>query len=422
MKLLVQQAFITHPTSQLNGLQKDILIIDGVVAAIEDSITAEADYKIITAAEAFISSGFLDIFTDVGEPGYEYRETIETAAAAALHGGFTTIFSLPNVQPITQTKAQVNFAIEKGEVAGIKLYPLGAISKDIEGKSLADMYDMKQSGAIAFTDGKQPIQSTALMLKALQYVKAFNGILLQMPIDKQIGSFGLMNEGVVSTQLGLPGIPALAETLLLKREIDLLEYTNSNLHIVGISTAESVTLLQQAKAKGLNITCSVLPYHLLLTDEAITNYDSNYKLPIPLRTETDRLALIAGVEDGTIDSITSMHLPLNWDEKNCEFEYAKAGMIGLQTTFQLVVKALPNINAGKIASLLSYNNREIFSLTGNPFVIGEKADFTIFSTLTDSIFSVENNKSKSSNSAYINTLLPGKIVATIFGEKFIENN
>jgi dihydroorotase len=423
MKLLVQQALIIHPNSPFHNTRKDILIENGIVAAIENTIENLTDITTIDASNSFISSGFVDVFTDVAEPGFEYRETIETAANAALAGGFTTLFSLPNVSPVTQTKAQVAFAIEKGQKAGIQLYPLGAASKDIEGKSLADMYDMKNNGAIAFTDGKYPIQSSALLLKALQYVKAFNGIIIQLPIDTQIGKFGLMNEGIVSTQLGLPGIPALAETLLLKRDIDLLEYTNSKLHIVGISTAESVQLIKQAKAKGLQITCSVTPYHLLITDDAIAtfNYNTNYKLPIPLRTEKDKIALQEALLDGTIDSITSMHLPLNWDEKNCEFEYAKAGCIGLQTCYNLLLQIFPNLPAASIVNILSINNRNIFKLPVTQFSIGSAADFTIFSNTTNSILTEENNKSKSTNSAYLNTELPGKIIATINNKTVVIN-
>ena len=352
----------------------------------------------------------MDIFTDFADPGFEYRESIESGAAAALAGGFSHVFVVPNTKPSIQNKPQVNYVIEKARHLPINVYPIGAVSKNIEGKDLAEMYEMQQAGAVAFSDGLHPVQSSGLLLKALQYIIAFNGTIIQVPIDKSIGSFGLMTEGIISTQLGLPGSPAFSEILIIKRDLDLLRYTNSKLHITGVSTAESIALIAAAKAEGLPVSCSVTPYHLFFCDEDMVSYDTNLKVTPPLRNKTDMMALREAVESGVVDCITSHHLPQNWDNKTCEFEYAANGMIGLQTSFVVLNQLLNNLAEIKLADLMGNNARKLFNLSNNSIEIGGIADFTLFTKEGNSTLMKEINKSKSANSAFFNVPLAGKVV------------
>jgi len=248
------------------------------------------------------------------------------------------------------------------------------------------MYDMHSNGAIAFSDGIVAVQSAGLQLKALQYVKAFNGILIQLPGDKSIGSFGLMNEGIVSTQLGLPGIPALAEELMVERDIKLAAYTESKIHFTGISTAKSLAIIQQAKQQGLQVSCSVTPQHLFYCDEDLAGYDTNLKINPPLRKREDMLALRQALKDGAIDCIASHHAPQDWDSKNCEFEYAKPGMISLQTAFACIHTIVPGLTPQSIANLFSQHARKIFSLPPAAIQEGAEAEFTLFTQSGNTIF------------------------------------
>jgi dihydroorotase len=412
MKILLRKVLVADVHSSFNASVKDILIDNGKIISIKDNISAEAD-QVIDASGFIVSPGWVDVFSHFCDPGFEFKETIETGANAAAAGGFTHVFVLPNTQPLVQSKSQVEYIVQKSKALTVHIHPLGAITKNIEGKDLAEMYDMHASGAIAFSDGLQPVQTPGLFLKALQYVKAFDGILVQMPIDKTIGTHGLMNEGIISTQLGLPGIPAIAEEIMIKRDIELVRYTNSKLHLTGISTKKSVELVKAAKAEGLNITCSVTPYHLFFCDEDLQDYDSNLKVNPPLRSKDDMLELRKAVLDGIIDCIASHHMPQNWDNKTCEFEYAKYGMISLETSFSAVNHILPSLSTEQLIQLFSSNARNIFQLDQATIQEGATADLTLFNRKKSSIISKENIKSKSHNTAFLNKELTGTVIGTI---------
>lgn len=285
--------------------------------------------------------------------------------------------------------------------------------KKIEGKDLAEMIDMFNNGAVAFSDGLHPVQSTLLFLKALQYVKAFDGVVIQMPIDKSLGSLGLMNEGVLSTQLGLPGIPAIAEELIISRDIELLKYTQSKLHITGVSTAKGIAMIAAAKKDGLNISCSVTPYHLFFTEEDLKEYNTLLKVFPPLRTKNDQEALLKAVEDGTVDCISSHHLPQDWDAKTIEFENAKAGIASIETCFSAVLEKLPKLTEEKIASLFSNNARQIFNLPTTSLVEGATAELTLFSLTENTTMSKSDSASKSANSPFWDLSLKGRIIGTV---------
>lgn len=420
MKILIRQATIADPDSAFNGQVCDILVNGEQISKIAAKISEAAD-EVIEAAGLTISPGWVDIFSHFCDPGYEYKETLETGAAAAAAGGYTHVFVLPNTQPIVDNKTQVEYISRKSVDLPITIHPLGAITRGTEGKDLAEMYDMRQSGAIAFSDGLDPVQSPGLFVKALQYVKALDGVLIQVPLDKSIGAGGLINEGVISTRLGLPGIPALAEEVIIKRDIDLLRYTASKLHLTGVSTQNGLDLIKAAKAEGLNITCSVTPYHLFFCDEDLQTYDTNLKVNPPLRSREDMLALREAVLNGTVDCIASHHLPQDWDHKTCEFEYARNGMTGLQTVFAVVNHLLPELSANRLAALFSTNARTIFGLPVTHISEGAVAELSLFTRLGTTLLTKQQLRSKSANTPFLDRELTGKIIGIISKGKLTLN-
>jgi dihydroorotase len=420
MKILVRQATIADPDSSFNGQVMDLLINENLVAKIAGRITEAAD-EVIEAPGLLVSPGWVDVFSHFADPGYEYKETLETGAAAAAAGGFTQVFVLPNTQPVVDNKTQAEYISQRSRTLPVTIHPLGAITKGIEGKDLAEMYDMRNSGAIAFSDGSSPVQSPGLFLKALQYVKAFDGVLVQVPLDKSIGAGGLINEGVISTRLGLPGIPALAEEVIIKRDIDLLRYTQSRLHITGVSTKNGLALIGAAKKEGLNISCSVTPYHLFFCEEDMQTYDTNLKVNPPLRSKEDMLALREAVADGGVDCIASHHMPQDWDNKVCEFEYAKNGMTGLETSFAVVNHLLPELTKEKIVQLFSGNARKIFGLPATHIAEGSVAELTLFTRSGTTLISKAQLRTKSSNTPFLDRELGGKILGIIHKGKLTLN-
>jgi dihydroorotase len=408
MKILLKQVFIADPLSPYNGSVKDILITNGIIERIGDDIS-DADEE-VQFENAFVSPGWVDIFSNFSDPGYEYKETLESGADAAAAGGYTQIFTLPNTNPVVHNKSQVEYIVQKSKALPVRIHPLGAVTKSCEGKELAEMYDMYSSGATAFSDGIAPVQSAGIMVKGLQYVKAFDGVIVQMPVDKSIGQFGLIHEGIISTRLGLPGIPAMAEELMIARDIKLARYADSKLHFTGVTTAKSLEYIKRAKDGGLKITCSVTPYHLFFCDEDLQNYDTNLKVNPPLRSRSDMMSLREAVKDGLVDCIASHHLPQDWDSKTCEFEYAKNGMIGLQTSFAAVNTVLPALNVSEVVSLFSLNARRIFNLPLATIAEEQTAELTLFTINGENIFTKEEIRSKSSNSAFIGKLLKGKVI------------
>lgn len=408
MSTLLKQVQILDTTSPFHQQVVDVLIENHTITQIASEITSSAD-QTIDGKGATLMQGWVDIMADFSEPGYEHKETISSGVAAAADGGFAHTFVVPNTQPIIQNKSMVEFIINKGKTTNGRVYPIGAVSKDLQGKDLAEMMDMHYAGAIAFSDGWLPIQNAQLLLKSLEYIKAFDGIIIQMPINSSLAAGGLMNEGFNSVRLGMPGIPTIAESLQVYRDIELLRYTKSRLHFTGVSTKDSIDLIKKAKTEGLNVTCSVAPYHLLFTDDVLDTYDSFYKVEPPLRSEDDRQALIAAVLDGTIDSIASHHRAHEWDAKTKEYEYTSYGMNTLQSAYNMVLKAIPNISMERINSLMSQNARNIFKLPTATIQDGCK-DFTLVMPNTTWTYNHASNKSINNNSPLFGQALKGKAV------------
>ena len=417
MRVLIKQAKIIQAASPLNNQVMDILMEDNTIVSIAKQIDEASAEKIIAEKELIFSPGWVDLMADYAEPGYEYKEGIKNGLAVAAKGGFTDVVIVPNTQPSISNKAAVQFAIQQAQGATAKLHVLGSISNNIEGKDLAEMLDMHEQGAVGFTDGWKPLQNAALMLKALEYVKAFKGVLVQIPMDSTIASNGLMHEGMHSTQLGMAGIPTIAETILLQRDIDLLRYTHSRLHISGVSCAASIAIIKQAKAEGLAITCDTTPYHLLFTDSALTSYNSLYKVMPPLRSEEDRQALVAALKDGTIDCIASHHRPQDWDAKQKEFEYASYGMAVQEYSFAaLYSKFEKELSIERWMDLFANNARCIFNLPYQIIQEGASGNFSVVSLQHPSTLQIENGQSKSNNMPFDTWACNAKVISTFISK------
>ncbi|WP_291906305.1 dihydroorotase family protein [Chitinophaga sp. CB10] len=412
MHILLKNVKISAPSSPFNGQQKDISIHNGVIQQIADHLEDE-HATVISGDNLHVSAGWMDIFSHFCDPGQEYKEDLSSGIQAAAKGGYTSVMVVPNTQPALHTKAQIEYVLSRSRQHVVNVLPIGAATKNLEGAGLAEMYEMRQAGAVAFSDGWKPVQSPGLLLKALQYIKAFDGTFIQLPDDQSISAHGLMNEGIYSTQLGMPGKPAIAEELIIQRDIELAKYTDSRLHITGVTTRKAVELIAAAKAQGVKVTCSVTPYHLSLTDAALINYDTSLKVNPPLRSAEDVKALQQAVKDGVIDCFATHHLPQDWDAKILEFEYAKNGMIGLESTFGVLRKYLPEVPLEQLLAMLTDNPRKIFGLQQPAIEVGAVAELTVFNPDQHWTFTEADIASKSKNSAYIGAALKGKPVAVV---------
>ena len=421
MKILIKQAKVVDPLSPYNGQIVDILIENNSISQISSKIDSKADQEIAVDGLC-VSPGWVDMFANFADPGYEYKESVESGCATAAAGGFTDVLLIPNTKPSIDSKSQVEYLIQKAMPFIVNIHPIGAVTKNTEGKELAEMYDMKNSGAIAFGDGINCIQSSGLLVKALQYVKAFNGMIIQVPDDKSINPHGLMNEGIISTQLGLPGKPAMAEELIVARDIKLAKYAESKLHFTGVSTKKSLEYIERGKKGGVGISCSVTPYHLFFSDDDLKNYDSNLKVNPPLRTIENRDAVKEAIKNGIVDCIATHHLPHERDSKITEFEYAKFGMTGLETAFAVLKTSIPELSVEKWIELLSINPRRLTGLTPISVKENEPASLTLFNPTIKWEYKEENIKSKSKNSPFIGKNLTGKVIGIINKDRVFLNN
>ncbi len=421
MKLLLKSTTIVDPNSPFNGLVKDIMISNGEIIQIENQIEAKAD-EVLDATGQFVSPGWLDMHCNFGDPGLETKEDLKSGCAAAAAGGFTGVALMPSTQPPIHSKSEVEYILNNTEHRLINVYPIGTISNKREGNDISEMYDMYNSGAVAFSDADKPVTNAGLMMRALLYAKGFGALIYSYPEEIGIAGKGKMHEGKVSTLLGLKGIPSLAEELMVLRDIQLAEYTGSKIHFTTISTEHTVELIRNAKKKGLNITADVAAHHLYFDDSALEGFDSNYKIKPPFRTKNDIKALKLGLKDGTIDAVCTQHTPHEIEFKNVEFEIAAYGITGLETAF-----ALLNMSVGKMlkieqfVNLLSIHPRTILGVEIPITDIGQEANLTVFDPDLEWVYTTENKKSKASNHPLLNKKLLGRAIAVINKSQYIKN-
>ncbi|MBD1398785.1 dihydroorotase [Pontibacter sp. JH31] len=421
MKILLKAVQIYDPTSSFHLKRQHVLIDQGMITYIGDDLQ-EAD-RVLDMEGLCVSTGWVDMYAQVGEPGLEHKEDIESLSQAAAAGGFTDVLCMPNVQPVVQSKGAINFLKSKSAALPVNLLPAGAVTVDTQGKELTEMIDLQRAGAMAFTDGDRPLQGAEVIVKALQYLQPFGGLLMNRPEHTRLTEFGQIHEGLVSTQLGMKGIPALAEEVMVTRDLQLLAYTGGRLHFSLISSAGSVEAIRQAKAAGLDVTCDVASYQVAYTDETMAPFDTNYKVSPPFRSHTDAEAIKQGLQDGTIDAVVSAHQPHDTESKKLEFDLAEFGIINLETAFAVANTTMAGIlSLENLIEKLTSRPREILRLPACGIAKGAKACLTLFHPKLTWRPTQHSIKSKSTNSPFLEQELTGKVIGIINKGQLVLNH
>jgi dihydroorotase len=413
MNILIRSAKIIDLQSPHHGKTMDILIENGIIRSIKSKINPEKNVKVIVQENLHVSTGWLDMQVNFCDPGFEHKEDLESGIKAAATGGFTAVAVVSSTNPPIHSKAEVLYIKNKTIDAIVNVYPIGTLSHNQAGQDISEMYDMQQAGAVAFSDDKKALANPGLLMRALLYAQNFGGIIITHCDEKLISLDGMMNEGITSTTLGLKGIPALAEELMVARNIFLAEYTNASLHIANVSTEKSVELIRQAKSKGLKITASTTIYNLAFDDTLLSGFDSHYKLNPPLRTPADIDALKKGISDGTIDAISCDHRPQDIESKDLEFDLASNGMIGLETAFGLLNSHKGKLKLEQIIDAITWHPRAILKLTPVKIAEGELANITLFAPDLEWTVEKKSLRSKSANTPLLGTTLKGKVIGII---------
>jgi len=419
MTIVIKNGRVIDPA---NGLDepKDLLIDKGRIKALESpgSISFDAGEKpsVIDAKGCVVCPGLIDMHVHFREPGFEYKETITSGCRSAAAGGFTSVAVMPNTNPVNDTRAVTEHILSLARTEDIiNVYPIAAITQKLEGERLSEMADLKDAGAIAFSDDGRPVISNELMRRAFEYSKMFKLPLIQHSEMLDLTEGGCMNEGMVSTELGLKGMPAEAEDIMVYRDIALLEKTGGRLHVAHISSKNSVDLVRQAKSRGLSVTCEVAPHHFTLTDEAVRGYDTNTKMSPPLRAIDDVEAIKEGLQDGTIDIIATDHAPHDIADKQVEYQNACFGIVGLETALPLSLKLVDEkiLSMGDVIKKLTSTPADIFNLKAGSLSLGNEADILIFNPNLEYSIDISKFHSKSKNSPFDGWKVKGKVIHTL---------
>jgi dihydroorotase len=422
--LLLKGGRVVDPAMGLDAVL-DIVVRDGVIVEVGEDLTIPKG-ETIDCAEKVVLPGLADVHVHLREPGREYKETIASGTRAAAHGGFTAVACMPNTDPVCDSGSKVRFIVERAAAEGaVRVYPIGAITKRQEGEQLAEIGDMIAEGAVAFSDDGKGIQSAGMTRVAMDYIKRFGAPMIAHCEDESLAENGVVNEGVVSTRMGLPGIPGVAEETMVARDIALAELTGCRLHLAHLSTAGSLELVRAAKARGVKVTCEVTPHHLFLDEDALVGYDTNLKMNPPLRTAADREALVAGLLEGTVDCIATDHAPHAVHEKELEFELAPFGTTGLETALSLVnthLVATGKMTWSQVAQLMCHGPREAVGLPAMRLEAGMPADITIVDPEARVEVTAEWFASKGRNSAFLGANLLGKASDVLVGGKWALKN
>ncbi len=414
--LLKNLQIVTSTT--LNDQAQNIRIMDGLITEIGPKLSAQDGEQVHDFQGAYVSPGWMDMHVHLREPGYEHKETIVQGCAAAAFGGFTAVACMPNTNPPIHTRDVVEYIISKAKETLIDVYPIGCVTKDRKGERIAEMADMKKGGAVAFSDDGDPVYDAQVMRIALEYSSMLDAPIINHEEDLNLSRPGHMNEGAVSTRLGVDGTPGIAEEVMIARDILLAEYTGGHVHVAHISTEKGVDLVREAKAKGIPVTTEVCPHHFHLTDEEVekTNFSTNVKMHPPLRTQHDVDAMIEGLKDGTIDVICTDHAPHAIEEKEVEFNYAPNGIIGLETAWAVTNEQLfvpGHLSLTSLIDKLCDQPRKILRLEVPQIATRSLANLTIFNTDEQWVFDDKNVRSKSHNSPYLNRKMTGRAMAIV---------
>jgi dihydroorotase len=414
MKILIQNAEILDPNSPFHQKEKNVLINNGRIAEIGDK-NYSAD-KVVKADGMKLSTGWFDLGTYVGDPGLEHKEDLDSVSKAAAAGGFTEIAVLPNTSPSIQTKNEVSYITRGNDTRLVEIHAMAAVTRNNKGEELTEMIDLHEAGAIAFTDGLKPIWHTDILLKALQYLQKFNGVLIDHPEDIWLNMFGQMHEGINSTMLGLKGMPRIAEDIMVSKNLELLGYAGGRLHMARLSSGKAIELIRAAKKK-LNVSCDIAAYQPLLDDSHLADFDTNYKVNPPLREKVDNDALIKALKDGTIDVICSGHVPHEDEGKELEFDLADFGIINLQTFGSNLVSLSKSVDWSVLLEKVTVNPRKLLNLEMPRIDVEEKANLTLFDPNRSWTLDEKTNLSKSKNSPWYGKEVTGKVVAVFNNNK-----
>ena len=415
MSLLLQNVQIIDKSSIAHKKQVHLLIENGKLVEIDTSRKISKANVVHDFEGAFVSKGWVDLNAHFNDPGYEYREDIMSGSMSAVKGGFTEVCLISETLPSVTSKSDVNYLIKRAP-SSVNIHPIAALSEDLKGQNLTEMLDLHDAGAVAFSDGDRPIWNAELLLKALHYTHDIGVPIVQNARDINISANTHMHEGKASTLLGLRGEPSMSEELMIQRDLEILKYSGGRIHFTKVSSSKGVELIRQAKEAGLRVTCDVAIHHLLFTDEYVTDFDTNYKSLPPFRSELDRLALVEGVLDGTIDAICSNHRPLDQESKKLEFDLADPGSISLQTLYSALLGVTPEIPMDIMVERITEGPKKVMHLTSSSFEKGEVANFTLFDPHGSTILNESTNASKSDNSPFWNKELKGKVLGTVLGE------
>ena len=420
MTLLIQGGHVIDP-GRVNGVA-DVLIENGTISAVGPALTAPAGATVIQAKGQLVLPGFVDLHVHFREPGFEYKETIQSGTAAAVAGGFTTVCAMPNTNPVNDNQAVTEFMLERAKAAGnAHLYPIGAITKKSEGKELAEIGDLRRAGCVAISDDGKPVMNSLVMRRAMEYARAFDVPVVDHCEDLHLSEGGCMNEGLVSTELGLPGIPSAAEDVMVARNVSLAELTGARLHLAHISTAGSVRMVREAKARGLKVTAEACPHHFTLTEELTRGYNTHAKMNPPLRTMQDVQAIKEGLRDGTIDVIATDHAPHATQEKQQEFTEAPSGIVGLETALSLTLALVDEgvLTLESAVDKLATAPAKAFSLNAGTLAVGAPADVAIVDPNREWQVDPSRFRSKSRNTPFAGWKVKGRVTTTIVSGRVV---
>jgi len=420
MKLLIRNGRVIDPANNIDSVQ-DVLIEDGIIAAVGAGLKDKAD-ETIDASGKLVTPGLVDIHVHLRDPGLEYKEDIISGTRAAAAGGFTAVACMPNTKPVNDNKAITRYIVEKAEKEGVaRVFPIGSITKGLAGDTLSEMGDMKEAGCYGFSDDGKPVTNSELMRRALEYARPFNTVIISHAEDLTLVGEGVMNEGFVATELGLKGIPWVAEDAATARDIMLCELTGSRLHIAHVSTKGSVELVRAAKKRGVPVTAEAAPHHFTLTDEAVRGYNTNAKMNPPLRAAEDVAAVVQGLADGTLDAIATDHAPHHLDEKNVEFNIAMNGIIGLETALPLTLSLVRDgkLTLNRAIELLTCGPARALQLPAGTLSVGAAADVAIIDPELTWTVETAGIVSKSKNTPFVGQTMQGAAIKTLLGGRIV---